>query len=147
MWWAKRAKRVLTFESDKDWYDKLEKRISSNVDLFFVSMQSPAVTAKQIGDILGSYDYPKYDIIVIDGLYRYEMIKVAREVVSATGAVICDDSEGYGFFKGFEDSGLNRVDFFGNAAGVVLPRCTSIFFGPDSFLFNCLHPIPVASDD
>jgi hypothetical protein len=44
------------------------------------------------------------------------------------------------FYSGFRDSGLSRVDFYGNAPGVVLPHCTSIYFRA-TFVFDPSVPI------
>lgn len=71
------------------------------------------------------------------------MIEIACEVVSESGAIVCDNAEGYGFFEGFRDRGFQRVDFFGHAPGVNLPHCTSIFFKPGAFLFDSGFPILV----
>ena len=71
------------------------------------------------------------------------MIDTAAIVVTDTGIIICDNAEGYGFYEGFRGRGFHRVDFFGNAPGVVLPHCTSIFFRPGSFVFDPKYPIPV----
>ena len=79
---------------------------------------------------------------MIDGLARFEMIKISLNYLAEDGCIICDNSEGYNFFEGFKDSGLNRVDFFGSAPGVILPHSTSICFPDNSFVFDSKYPIP-----
>lgn len=143
LWWASRAERVVTLEGDHRWYRKLRRNIPRNVDLHHVSMESPSVCVAQVERILSSKKYATYDVIIIDGLYRYEMIDIARRYMTETGMIICDNAEGYGFFEGFLNSGLNRVDFFGHAAGVILPHATSIFFKSNSVFFSSNHPIPI----
>ena len=92
--------------------------------------------------------YSRYDVIVIDGLYRDAMIPIALDRLSEDGVIICDDAEGYGFYEGFKESRLWRVDFFGNAPGVVLPHCTSMYFRPSScFIFDAKFPIPVIAKE
>jgi len=59
--------------------------------------------------------------------------------------IICDNAEGYSFYRGFLDSGLQRVDFFGNAPGTVLPHCTAFYFADGAFMMNADYPIPVIS--
>ncbi|MEX0998939.1 MAG: hypothetical protein WD000_03135, partial [Thermodesulfobacteriota bacterium] len=121
--------------------------------------------AKQFLPHVGAFDNPKlhvlyedgikfvenvtqpYDVIIIDGLFRYEMIEIALTLMKDDGMIICDNAEGYGFYEGFKKSGLNRVDFFGNAPGVVLPHATSIFFKSSSFTFSSTHPIPVLAKE
>ena len=147
LWWAKKAKHVVTFEGDKKWYEKIKAKIPSNVDLHLVTMESPSACIEQINDILRSKPYSVYDVIIIDGLYRYEIIDIARKVMPETGVIICDNAEGYRLYKGFKESDLNRVDFFGYAPGVILPHCTSIFSNSYSFIFSSKHPIPVIANE
>lgn len=141
LWWAKRAKNIVTFEGDKNWYDKIKSSMPANVDLFLVSMDEPNRCVSEVIQILDAANYGKFDIIIIDGLYRFEMIEIARKVMSDSGAIVCDDAEGYGFYDGFKNSGFNRVDFYGYAPCVILPHCTSIFFGNASFLLDPHHPL------
>lgn len=147
LWWAKRAKYVVTLEGDEDWYEKIKSHMPENVDLNYVSMENASVNVAQVKDILGSKQHSTYDVIVIDGLYRYEMIGIARDLVAEDGIIICDNAEGYGFYDGFKRSGLNRVDFYGNAPGVVLPHSTSIYFRSSSFAFDAGIPIHVIAKE
>ena len=114
-----------------------------NVHLHHVSMENREINVAQVNEVLGSKEYSTYDVIVFDGLYRYEKIPIAIRLMAEDGIIICDDAEGYGFYEGFKETTLNRVDFFGNAPGVVLPHCTSIYFKSSSFVFSSKHTIPV----
>lgn len=143
LWWARRAMHIITFEGDKSWYEKIKSKMPANVELYLVSMENPEKCASDVKRILDSRKDDKFDVIVIDGLFRFEMIDIAKKVMADSGVIICDNAEGYGFYEGFKDSELNRVDFFGYAPGVVLPHCTSIYFRRSSFLFNSQHIIPV----
>jgi hypothetical protein len=147
LWWAGRARNIVTFEGDEQWYNQIKVNMPANVDLFHVSMESPDRCIDEVNQTLASRNYDKFDVIVIDGLYRFEMIEIARKVMADSGVIICDDAEGYGFYEGLKDSGLNRVDFFGYSPCVILPHCTSIFFGKDSFLFDPHYPIPVMAKE
>lgn len=147
LWWAGKAKRVITLEGDQQWYEKLKLKIPGNVDLNYVSMEDREKNISQVKDSLSAKKISKYDVIVIDGLYRFEMINIAVSYLADNGVIICDNAEGYGFYEGFEGSGLSRVDFFGNAPGVVLPHATSIYFRSNSFVFDATHPIPVIATE
>jgi hypothetical protein len=146
-WWAQRAEHVITLEGKKDWFEKLKGHLPVNVDLHYVSMASREVMASQVNDILETQGYSTYDVIVLDGLYRKELIPMALQRVAKDGMIICDNAEGYGFYDGFKDTTLNRVDFFGNAPGVVLPHCTSIYFNSSCFAFSPKYPIPVLATE
>lgn len=147
LWWAARANHVVTLEGDWSWYEKLSKKVPNNVSLGYVSMESSERNVSDVKRLLNEGKYTSFDVIVIDGLYRYEMIEVAMNWLSSDGIVICDNAEGYGFYEGLKATRLSRVVFFGNAPGVVLPHATSIVFGPTAFVFKSHHPIPVVAND
>jgi len=140
LWWAERAKHVLALEGDNGWYQKIRGTTPRKVELHLVSMESPAACVSDVEKILG-LKACRYDVIVIDGLYRREMTDIAHSLMTDDGMIICDDAEGYGIYDAFKNSGLSRVDFYGHAPGVVLPHCTSIFFKPGSFPFGAKHRI------
>jgi hypothetical protein len=77
---------------------------------------------------------------VIDGLYRTELARLSPQLRAPGGVIVCDDSEGYDVQASLNDSGLQRVDFFGFAPGVILQRSTSIYWS-DSALFAPTLPI------
>jgi hypothetical protein len=70
------------------------------------------------------------------------VIDIACKFVSSNGAIVCDNAEGYGFYDGFKNRHLKRIDFFGHIPGVILPHCTSIFFGDNTFLCDAHNEIP-----
>lgn len=148
LWWAARARLVVTFEGEKKWYDKIKMDMPDNMDLCYVSMEFRQRTVSKIIYELGQKAYSVFDVIIIDGLYREEMVQIALDFLSENGIIICDNAEGYGFYEAFKESGLWRVDFFGNAPGVVLPHSTSIYFRPSScFLFDAKYPVPVIATE
>jgi len=143
LWWAKRAEKVITLEGDQDWYFYLKNKCPKNVELHHVIQQSRHESVKSVNRVLNSNKYTSFDVIIIDGLYRENMIPISMQLLSIDGIIICDDSENYSFHELFKDTGLMRVDFFGNVPGVILPHTTSIYFKPSSFVFNSNYPIPV----
>ena len=145
LWWAQRAKQVVAFEGDEVWLSKLKRRPPSNVELYLVPLDSPSASVEAVNRVLSFRSEPSFDVVVIDGLWRWELIDIAASAVTDTGIIICDNAEGYGFYDGFSHRDFHRVDFFGHAPGVVLPHCTSIFFRPRSFVFDARYPIPVVA--
>ncbi len=146
-WWAQRAKQVVSFEGDREWYEKLAVQVPANVQLHYISLETREVMTNQIDEALKSEGHSRYDVIVLDGLYRDATIPFARRLVAEDGIILCDNAEGYGFQEGFRSTTLERVDFFGNAPGVVLPHCTCIYFNASSFAFSNKHPIPVIATE
>jgi hypothetical protein len=147
LWWAKKAKTVVTFEGNREWHDRIRAGIPGNVELHHVATNEKSSDAAQVAEVLSTKPYSKYDVIVIDGLSRDRIIDISCKYLAPNGIIICDNAEGYGFYDGFKDRGLNRVDFYGNAAGVILPHCTSIYFGSSSFVFDPAIPIRVIAKE
>lgn len=143
LWWAKNAKKVVTFESDEHWHVCLKNMVPENVDLHFASEESVESCITSVTLALEEKQYSRFDIVIIDGLFRSQLLEIAFGAIAEHGAIICDNAEGYGFYENTKDRGWSRADFFGYAPGVSLPHCTSIFFSQDCFLFDPHHPIPV----
>ncbi len=144
LWWAARAKQVVTIEQDKQWYAHLAKKMPSNVDLHLVgggsNPKNPNMS--EIYRILENIA-EKIDVVIIDGTGNREaLVAISLEKLADHGALICDDSSGYGFYEATKDLEIQRADFFGYQPGVVRPNCTSIFFRNGCFLFEPTYRIP-----
>ena len=116
-----------------------------NLAIHQVSIDNQFDLVKQVRDFIRSNAYQPFDVVIIDGLWwRKALIPVSIDMVSNTGVIVCDnaDQESFGFYNGFLESGLKRVDFVGIAPGTLSPECTSIFFGDDAFIFDAKTPIP-----
>jgi hypothetical protein len=140
-WWGSVADRVVSFEADAEWYAEVAARVPANVDAQFISSPDAETCIRNTRDALARLPERRFDLAVIDGEFRAEMIDIAAEHLTADGAIIADNSEGYGFHQGFLGRGFQRVDFYGAAPGVINPGCTSIFFREGNFLFNERYPI------
>ena len=84
-----------------------------------------------------------FDVIVIDGHLRRELTSLAFDYLCDSGALIFDNSGGYGFYEEIRTRNFSRIDFFGFAPGVSLRHCTSLVFLRDCFLLSPEIPIPV----
>jgi hypothetical protein len=140
LWWAARAKHVVTIE-DARWPGPLQERIPSNVSFFLVSVATAEECVEDVERVLASQDFGKFDITVIDGLYRRDLVDVAIKRTVDNGVIVCDDAEGFGFQEEFATRGLSRVDFWGQSPGVLVPHCTSLYFGTNCFLFSADQPM------
>jgi hypothetical protein len=136
LWWGGKAKYIKSFEEDLAWFTKLKSKTPSNIELVYANLEPMENCLKVINDSL--YNNPKYDVIIIDGLYRYELCEIARNNLADGGVIIADNSEGtgYNFQKAFKNTGFSRVDFHGFSPGVVLRQGTSFFFKDSSFIFS-----------
>ena len=136
IWWAKQAKRVLTFEGDQAWHDRIRGQMPTNVDLQLVQGDSQESRVSRIKSVLAKNPAERFDVIIIDGLDRRWLVPIACECLAPGGVIICDNSEGYGFHEAFRGREIDRVDFYGHAPGVILPHCTSVFFRGNAFVFG-----------
>ncbi len=137
LWWAQRARSVLTIEENAEWYGELKGRIPANVDLRHVPLEREPRNAAPLKAVMDSSPAGKFDVIVIDGHLREEATVLAFDYLAPGGAIICDNSEGYSFDRLTADvPSCSRVDFYGFAPGVSRRHCTSIAWVGDCFLFR-----------
>jgi predicted O-methyltransferase YrrM len=136
LWWAARARSVLTIEEDADWYREMKKGLRPNVEAHHV----PLDEFTNIHSILRSKKIC-FDVIVVDGHRRREATALAFDYLSTGGAIILDNAEGYGFFEETKERKCRRIDFYGFAPGVSLRHCTSLVYVDDCFLLRSDVPI------
>jgi hypothetical protein len=87
LWWAQKATRVVALEGDQAWLEELRGKVPQNVELHLVSVDSPLACVDSVNQILGTQSSAVFDVVVIDGLWRYEMIDIAARVVNRTGII------------------------------------------------------------
>jgi len=148
IWWAQRALKVITFEGNDplfspshEWAKKLRKKLPENVDLYEISMESSEICTSEVREVLESKSDSKFNVIVIDGLYRKEMVPIALDYLEEDGMVIVDNAEGYEMYEAFLNSDLKKVEFYGYSPGVYLKSCTAIYFRSESKYFSNLLKI------
>jgi hypothetical protein len=142
LWWSSRASWVLTVEEDAAWYARLKELIPQNVSLHHVPVDHATRSISRIRSLIDDSPVKKFEVIVIDGHLRKELTGLAFEVLAPDGAIILDNSEGYGFYDEIRTRDCRRVDFFGFAPGVHLRHCTSLVFVGDCFMLRPQIPIP-----
>lgn len=145
LWWAGRAREVVTFEGDSGWLAELAGKVPSNVELHHVTQEDRAACIADIEAVLRGRPHSLFDVVIIDGLWRFELIDIAVRNLADEGMIICDDADGYGFHSGFMGRDLNRVDFYGQIPGGAFPHVTSIYFPSASFGFSPSHLISTAA--
>lgn len=126
-----RVSFVYSVEHDKNWFNTLSI-VDDNLKLKLTSPDSPEIYTKPLEELDS-----KFDIIIIDGLYRNECIKKSIEYLSEKGIIILDYSEREEYKDGINhliSKNFNRLDFWGLAPIVFLKKCTSIFY----YDTNCL---------
>jgi hypothetical protein len=144
LWWEARAKSVLSFESDRSWFEKINSQKNSNTKIEFIESIAEIEINSQNNKKIKDY-CP--DVIIIDGgVDRYKSLKISSEYIKNSGIIIIDNSEGYyekedhykiyPMLNFLHEKNYKRVDFYGHAPGVLLTHTTSIFFKSETFIFN-----------
>lgn len=140
LWWSKQAAKVIAFENDPAWYERVKKSLPENASVNLISdwfMRSDPLKGGE-----------SFDIIVVDGLDRARATELAISHIASGGAIIIDNSEGlwspdglsYPIIDMLNRNGFQRIDFYGFAPGVVKRACTSIAFSDSCFLFSQAAP-------
>jgi len=148
VFFAERAKKVVAVEHDERWYNRLKKNPHSgidlvlsnagNVDLYLVPLREYEQNFEVVISLIPlKKQLPKFDIIVIDGLHRVECCKKALNHLNSSSVIILDDSERREYREGIDfltRKGLKKIDFWGIPPGMLIRKCTSIFYKTN----NCL---------
>lgn len=141
LWWSAHAQSVLTIEEDAKWFAHLRQNVGNNVSVHHVPIDHATRTILPIKRLIDANPISKFDIIVIDGHLRRELLSIAFDYLAPEGAIILDDAEGYGFYDEIKARNCRKIDFYGFVPGVSLRHCTSIVFVEDCFLIKPDIPI------
>lgn len=132
IFYAKNARSVYSVENDKEWFDR-------NAGLNLPNVQIVHCPVVRDGDYSksGVSTGRKFHIIIVDGRDRVNCCKQAIHSLTEDGVIVLDDSErekyqeAHAFFKA---NGFLHLPFTGMAPGVIISKCTSIFYKHN----NCL---------
>lgn len=129
LWWGRRARRVVSYESDSSWYHDIAKATSKllNTEVYYQSDLSAFATEPlKYGRM--------FDVVIIDGGDRAMCATTAIEVLKQDGIIILDNSEGnwgapgsYPILDLLDQNDYFRIDFIGYAPGVLSSSVTSLF--------------------
>lgn len=120
--WSSRACAVTSVEFDPQWYRHGIQELSSNQQILLDTDKNDYVKAIHKGDI-------NYDVIVIDGKYRYNCAVEAIKKIKTGGVIILDNSDWFpNTAQLLRDNELTQVDFIGAGPINSYTWCTSVFF-------------------
>jgi len=117
LFFAKRVKSLISVEHNKDWFEQLKVSLPKNSKLNFVESS----TSKQYLNPL-KLSNEKFDIIIVDGIFRNECLVESVNHLTESGVIILDDSErteytdGKNFLLG---DNFKQLDFDGFAPGLL----------------------------
>lgn len=124
LFWASRAKSVLSVEHNPDWHRRISPLLPPHVDLQLRSLENYATVSGT------------YDIVVIDGYVRdrtrYRCAKASFPCLNQGGFIVLDNSDWLPatcFY--LRQQGLIQVDFSGFVPGNRHAQTTSFFLTRD----------------
>ena len=129
---GERVKKVTSLEHNKEWYQKILKKIPANAELTITSSLSAKDYLQPLANEL------RFDVIIVDGLFRNECIKTSLKHLSEVGIIILDDSERTDYAEGISfliNNGFRQLNFSGIAPGIFFRKCTTIFYKDK----NCMN--------
>jgi hypothetical protein len=132
LWWAGRARRVVSCEHDRTWYEKMKDLLPTNAELSHIALTEGEKYARAI---LKYVD--EFDIVVIDGRERVKCATNVLSALKASGVIVWDNSDRLSYQDGYDflvRSGFRRIDFFGPGPVNLYSWSTSIFYRDG----NCL---------
>jgi protein-L-isoaspartate O-methyltransferase len=88
LWFAERCREVVSVESDSTWHRSMTRKTVGlrNVRLVFASSKESYIEA--IAKAGG-----KFDLILVDGLYREQCVDLARTYLSPDGILVVDNTD------------------------------------------------------
>jgi precorrin-6B methylase 2 len=126
LWWAKRVRRVVACEHDREWFDRVRSQVqSNNVELIHADRKDDAYSRQVL-----NYER-QFDIVVIDGRDRVKCASNSLQALKPDGVIVWDNSDRGHYQPGFEllaQHGFRRVDFTGLTPLVVFECSTAIFY-------------------
>jgi predicted O-methyltransferase YrrM len=88
LWFAERCREVISVESNPEWYFSVVNRTKRRANVRVIYAASKADYLAGISKTSG-----KFDVILIDGLYRRNCIDLARSYLNPNGMMIVDNTD------------------------------------------------------
>ena len=134
LYFAARARRVVSVESDPAWWEQLKPRLPANAEVLLESGSAEEYAAR-----IGRYD--RFDLIVVDGpgAARPLCCEQALHHLAPGGMIVLDNSDMWpGSAAIVRAAGLIQADFTGFAPLEPHAHTTSVFFQRD-YGFQPMH--------
>jgi hypothetical protein len=119
LWWAGLSRSVVSVESSPEWHSKVAPRLPAHCRLTLADSESAYVQAIS----------EPVDVIVVDGDWRPQCARYARQFLKPGGLMILDNADWYPKTASFlRESDLIEVDFTGCGPINGYAWTTSLFF-------------------
>jgi len=132
IWYAQKVSSIIAIDHNKEWYEKVKEILPQNAEVLLSSDTDANMYSNEISK-LGN----KYNIIIVDGIFRNESLAASLDYLKDDGVVVFDDTERDDYnvsFKLLKEKGFKRLDFRGMRGITSIINTTSIFYRSN----NCL---------
>ena len=107
IWWDNVDANVYGVDSNDEWIGKIQSSVSGHLNIELANDGEEYTTSIYRHNL-------RYDVIVIDGMYRYDCVEPSLDCLANDGMIILDNSEWYTNTKELLDnSDLMPVHFHG----------------------------------
>lgn len=146
LWFAQHVGSIRSVEHDAAWYEAIRRSMPPNVTLVHraiaTSLSYTELTYMDFNDVQPytediHEENRRYDLVLVDGVYRNRSIVNAGRAVSETGVIILDNVDYVEAREGIDyllNRGFRRVEFWGMCPIVHHDSCTAVFYRDG----NCL---------
>jgi glycosyltransferase involved in cell wall biosynthesis len=125
LWWANKVKQVISIESDQGWFNQINKKMPTNVQLFLETDR------QKYADFILQYPEQYFDIVIVDGINRNSCLENSLSKLKDSGLLIFDNTDKYNYNSSLKlllSEGYKRIDFYGLIPSYTYKNCTSLFF-------------------
>lgn len=123
-YWAACARRVVSVESNPDWYEHVKADLKENQKVLLKTDSRGYAEA-----ILAEGE--QYQVVIVDGLYRYDCAVAGSTCLRRDGMIVLDNSDWHPKTCAFlRNQGLSQIDFMGPGPINAYAWCTSVFLPP-----------------
>lgn len=132
LWWASRVKEIVSIEHNKEWHEKIARRIPENVSLMHIELDCGGAYSRKISEF-----NDRFDIVVIDGRDRVNCALNSLGALKPGGVIVFDNSDRIEYetaYRFLAQNGFRKIEFVGLSPIVNLKAETGIFFRTK----NCL---------
>jgi hypothetical protein len=139
LYWAQRARTVLSVESDPGWLEHLKEGVRPNQKVLLRQGRDDYVNAiREQPDL--------FDVVIVDGRWRHACVEAAMNKVRDDGLIVLDNSDRYPkATRCLRDSDRFQVDFSGFGPVNNYAWTTSIFLRAACRLQkDFAPPLPIA---
>lgn len=123
MWYAARVKNIVAVENNAFWAEKVTTQLPSHGKV--VLREDPDAYVNEVRN------HPKFDIIVIDGVFRERCWEPALESLLPEGVIVWDNSDREDFDTGYQHLqayGFRELPFYGLSPSDFVATRTSVLY-------------------